>query len=65
MQAPEWFQDKGIEQGTIVTSAATLKIGVVLYDPSESDFKLRIAVGEMASKSRKEMVGLAFGLFPP
>jgi hypothetical protein len=63
-QVLEWFQDEGFEQGTIVMNA-TLKIGVVLYDLSESDFKRRIAVGEMASNCRKEKVGLPFGLFPP
>jgi hypothetical protein len=65
MHVLKWFQDEGFEQGTIVMSA-TLKIGVVLYDLSESDFKRRIAVGEMASKRCKEVIGcLPFGLFSP
>jgi hypothetical protein len=64
MQVFKWFQNERFEQGTIVTGA-TLKIGVVLYDLSESGFKGRITVGEMASKSRKQVVGLPFGLFAP
>jgi tyrosyl-tRNA synthetase len=60
----KWFQDKGFEEGTIVTGA-TSKIGVALYDLSESGFKQRIAVGEMVSKSRKQVIGLPFGLFAP
>jgi hypothetical protein len=54
VQVFKWFQDEGFEQGTMVTGA-TLKIGVVLYDLSEGDFKRRIVVGEMASKSRRGM----------
>ena len=64
MQVLKWFQDEGFEQGTIVTGA-TSKIAVVLYDLSERDFERRIAVGEIASKSRKQVISLPNGLFPP
>jgi hypothetical protein len=59
IQVPKWFQDEGFEQGTIVSSA-TSKIDVVLYDLSERNLKRRIAIGEMASKSRKQMIGLPY-----
>jgi hypothetical protein len=64
MQVLKWLQDEGFEQGTIVTGA-TSKIAVALYDLSESGFKRRIAVGEMVSKSRKQVIRPPFGLFAP
>jgi hypothetical protein len=64
VQVLEWFHDEGFEKGMIVTSA-DLKSRVILYDLSECDFKRWIAVGEIASKSREEVISLPFGLFPP
>ena len=49
----------------MIVTSATSKIDVVLYDLSESGFKRRISVGEMVGKSRKKMVSLSNGLFPP
>jgi hypothetical protein len=64
VQVLKWFQDERFEQGMIVTSADS-KSGVVLYGLSERDFKRRITVGEITSKSREEVISLPNGLFPP
>ena len=64
VQVLKWFQNEGFEEGIIVMGAAS-KSAVVLYDVSERDFKRRIAVSEIASKSRKEVISLPNGLFPP
>jgi len=61
VQVLKWFQDKGFKQGTIVTGSNS-KRGVVLYDPSQRGFERRIAVGEIASKSREEVISFPSGL---
>ena len=49
----------------MVVTSADSKIGSVLYDFSERDFERSMAVSEIPSKSRKQVVRLSNGLFPP
>jgi len=56
VQILKWFQDKGFKEGTIVAGSNS-KRGVVLYGPSKCGFIRRIAVGEIASKSREQVIG--------
>ena len=47
------------------TSRPCRPYSVVLYHISERNFKRRIVVSEIASKSRKQVIGLPSELFPP
>src|SRR6266702_279309 len=58
------FPNEVLKKCVVVTCCES-KRGVVLYDPSKRGFEQRIAVGEVASKIRKDMVSIGLGLLLP
>src|SRR6266581_4880016 len=58
------FEDKGFKECGIVTGTNS-KRGVALNNPSKRGLERRVAVGEIVSQSREEVVGLVFRLFLP
>ena len=62
VQALQQYQDEGLRQGIVVPCANSKR--VVRHDPSKRGFNRRVAVGEIASESREEVISFAFGLLP-